>query len=310
MPAARLPQRVDRRNAAAAQLDAEAVVVERAVREVPGRLRAGAADAVHAERRVHLRRRLAQPHAAERRARDEGARTRERGGGRRRGDESGKRRADECAPHGRWSMAAAGSGFSRDAKRGNRSPSLGRSTICEEGDDESLPSLGRPRAGIAGGRCRSCPRDSRRNGGERSLGMPRPRPDLDCGRRVRVDDARRPVARPRVERGLHSAADAAGALPDGGRVPPAQRGLLHRDRLAAARAEDAREPVGVRRLLRLDPAARGGQDQAPKRRGGEDPRARPADARRRGGERHRLDDLGERRATAPGTTPASRCATG
>src|SRR6266853_2483537 len=66
-PAGRHPQRVDRRDAPACELDREPVLVEGLVGEVPGRRRATAADAVRApERCAHRGGALAEPDPAER----------------------------------------------------------------------------------------------------------------------------------------------------------------------------------------------------------------------------------------------------
>src|SRR5207245_5310851 len=76
-PAAGAPHRVDRRDAVIRELDGEPVPIERAVREVPGRRCAPAADAVRRpECGLHLLCRLAEADAAEGAARDERARVR------------------------------------------------------------------------------------------------------------------------------------------------------------------------------------------------------------------------------------------
>ena len=57
-------------------------------------------------------------------------------------------------------------------------------------------------------------------------------------------------------------------------MPAAAGDLLHADRLAPPRDQARGAAVPVRAVLRVGAAARGGEDDAPERRGGEDPRAR------------------------------------
>ena len=140
-----------------------------------------------------------------------------------------------------------------------------------------------PALGIAGGRRRvSCrPAHSRsidRSDRGRSRRMPRRRPSLDRRGGLRGDDAGRPVARPAMERRVCSAARAEAPGLCGCGLPAAHAVFYaETDWLRLAQKLRATHPRA--RLLRLGAAARGGQDPAPERRGGEDPRARPTHAR-------------------------------